>query len=296
MRLEETAFLAGKLMVYTAAMNRLFYVLTTLVLCALTAALTAQLYRNGILQLPTSSTIEAEKPASNSDSAIALLETRLAEELQLRQILEQENDWLQALLDEQASVAKVPPNTAKATIERPGRNNLAARSKGFDVDKLRQLGLDDVEISRIEDTFNELELQKIYLVNEAQRGSWIRSKRFRDESRQLQDNLRASLDNQQYDLMLYASGQNNRVEITSTLPNSPAESAGILSGDKIIQYGEQAIYSPKELHDATIRGEAGELVAVTVQRGNETLTVYLPRGPIGTRFRPGIAPPLGLDN
>lgn len=273
---------------YTAIMNKHSYRLITVACCALTAAVMAQLYRSGTLPLPLSTVptaIDNDRQISGANTAITLLETQLAEELQLRQILEQENEWLQSLLDEQnnrASLAISPKTTP--------------RDKGFDADKLRKLGLDDLDISSIEEVFNDLELRKIYLANEAQRGSWIRSKRFRDESRRLQRELRESLDDQQYDLLLYATGQNNRVEITRTLPNSPAESAGILAGDKIIQYGEQPIFSPKELHTATISGEVGELVAVTVQRNNEKLTVYLPRGPIGTRFRPSLSAPDSLDN
>lgn len=290
-------------MVYTASMNKRSHLLITLACCALTAAVTAGLYRSGALRPPVPIAIDAGEQASATDIAIALLETQLAEELQLRHILEQENEWLQSLLDEQSNTANNTANnsanllvTDGASATKRGSDKPTARNRGFDADKLRQLGLDDFDISNIEDVFNELELRKIYLVNEAQRGSWIRSQRFRDESRQLQGELRKSLDNQQYDLLLYATGQNNRVEITSTIPNSPAETAGILAGDKIIQYGEQTIFSPKELHDATIRGEAGELVAVAVQRGNEKLTLYLPRGPIGTRFRPSNEAPDGLDN
>jgi S1-C subfamily serine protease len=65
---------------------------------------------------------------------------------------------------------------------------------------------------------------------------------------------------------------------------SPAEQAGIETGDVILSYGDRQLFNWSELQDATTRGERGEYVNVTVLREGQMLNLWLPRGPLGVRL------------
>ncbi len=52
----------------------------------------------------------------------------------------------------------------------------------------------------------------------------------------------------------------------------------------ILRYGQQRIFSPAELREATADGTAGESTAVAVLRDGQETQVYVPRGPLGIRI------------
>jgi membrane-associated protease RseP (regulator of RpoE activity) len=66
--------------------------------------------------------------------------------------------------------------------------------------------------------------------------------------------------------------------ITSVVPGSPAERAGLRVGDKIVQIGDQTITS-NEQAGTMLRGEPGTDVTVTVLRGSESIPVTVKRAP-----------------
>ena len=93
--------------------------------------------------------------------------------------------------------------------------------------------------------------------------------------------ITSSFDELTYDQYLYATGQPNRVGVARVIQGSPADAAGLLAGDTVIGLAGEPIYNRRGLHRATRSGTPGELVAVTVQREQQTFDVYLPRGPLG---------------
>ena len=74
-------------------------------------------------------------------------------------------------------------------------------------------------------------------------------------------------------------------DITDVLLTSPARAADLRSGDVIVRYGDEKIFSVSDLQHATRGGEVGDPVTVEVLRGDQELRTYLPRGPLGVRLQ-----------
>ena len=129
-------------------------------------------------------------------------------------------------------------------------------------------------------------MQKLYLRDQAIREGWDRQK-YREEIQALNDEedvLKDQLGESAYDAYLFASGQSNRVAVSSVLATAPAGAAGIEPGDHILSYDNQRIYSGFELRQATTGGNASDSVPVEVERDGEILEFYLIRGPLGIRM------------
>ena len=96
-----------------------------------------------------------------------------------------------------------------------------------------------------------------------------------------QDALRSELGEADYERYLAASGRATDIPVGRVLTESPAESAGLKPGDRIVAYGGQRVFDLRELNALTLEGSPGEPVAVDVVRDGATLQLYLPRGPLG---------------
>jgi len=134
--------------------------------------------------------------------------------------------------------------------------------------------------------FERLEMERLLLRDRSVREEWERG-RLRDEMQVLEDreqSLRERLGDDAYDAYLYASGQTNRVEVSSVLESAQAGQAGIRSGDYIIRYDNERIYNWRDLRNATTSGEITDTIEVEVERDGETLQFYLARGPLGIRM------------
>ncbi len=120
------------------------------------------------------------------------------------------------------------------------------------------------------------------------REGWLNTARFRKEQRQAQNayrELRSEIGDDAYDRMLYALGQANRVVVRDIIQNSSAEQYGLQANDRVYEYDGQRVFTGQELNDlVTQGGDAGALVLVRVQRDEQQLDFYLPRGPIGIRL------------
>jgi membrane-associated protease RseP (regulator of RpoE activity) len=206
------------------------------------------------------------------------LAAQLAAEQEARQALQYEIEWLQGMLEKSvaSSSAKPPDNI-------PQLHNAGL---WFDDNALLTLGIDATEVTTIREHFNQAELDKLNLYNQANRQGGLSGKPLMDKLQEIQQNLQHQLSEENYDRMLYASGQMNRASITDILSASPAANAGLQIGDQIIRYDGKRIYSPADLYQATTEGEAGELIAVDIERNNENIILYMPRGPMGTRLLP----------
>ena len=143
-----------------------------------------------------------------------------------------------------------------------------------------------VQASQLKAYFEQLEMERLYLRDQAAREGWDRA-RLRDEFRQLDDkeeSLRDQLGESAYDAYLYASGQSNRVAVTSVLASAQDGQAGIEAGDHIVRYDNQRVYNWRDLRTATTSGDISDVVEVEVDRDGETLQFYLARGPLGIRM------------
>lgn len=134
---------------------------------------------------------------------------------------------------------------------------------------------------------NEIDLKTLELRDRAVREGYLGTSRYSNELNDLREqdvSLRAEIGGDAYDRYLYSTGQRNRVNITSVMSDSPAEQAGMQTGDVILNYGDSQMFNWSELQDATTLGERGDYVNVTVLRDGQLLNLWLPRGPLGVRL------------
>ena len=85
----------------------------------------------------------------------------------------------------------------------------------------------------------------------------------------------------------------SRVEITQIVKGTPAASSGIKRGDILLQLGQKKIAKPEDVIDASFYVTAGDVVPVTVMRGNQKLSfnVRADLHPDNRRANPLIASP-----
>jgi membrane-associated protease RseP (regulator of RpoE activity) len=221
-------------------------------------------------------------------TAVQLAALRDAVELEqrARAALEDELDALRELITGNSNPAPAASDPAPPTH---GRANDA--EPWFDVAALVAAGRSEEAAERLRSRFEQAELDELYVRDTATREGWARTSRLRNRLAEIRDELRTELGDADYDWLLYASGSQNRVLIRDVLGDSPAADAGIESGDVIVRYDGQRILSPQELRRATTEGRVGETISVDIERGDERLRVYVPRGPLGTRLGQTRRPP-----
>jgi S1-C subfamily serine protease len=93
--------------------------------------------------------------------------------------------------------------------------------------------------------------------------------------------LREELGDADYERYLQAQGRPTSVSVGDVLARSPAEQAGLQSGDELVAYAGSRVFDMGDLNRLVLEGEPGQMVAVDVVREGQTVQLYLPRGPIG---------------
>jgi hypothetical protein len=174
---------------------------------------------------------------------------------------------------------------AQQGVNRPGWINTQA---------LIDAGVDEYQANKIRDTYENVEMQKLYLRDRAVREGWIGDEKYRNQVNQLDSQvtaLRDQLNEKEYDAFLYATGRPNRVVIESTLSTSPARDAGIKPGDNIVRYNSTPIYTWTDLRDATTQCQTDATVEVELDRNGQHQRVYVPCGPLGVRLDNTSVPP-----
>lgn len=97
--------------------------------------------------------------------------------------------------------------------------------------------------------------------------------------------LRQELSNEEFDRLLLALGQPNRVVIEGVLATSPAEQMDLRAGDVIYAYGGQRVYTLRDLRRGTFGSDIAERIAMEIIRDGAPLTLYVPGGPLGVSVR-----------
>jgi hypothetical protein len=213
------------------------------------------------------------------------LQRSLQDETRARRALEKKLDRLVRRVAEMGAAMEASPGTVAANDAITNDAEVAGQG-WFDEQALIEGGMDSVQASQLKAFFEQLEMERLYLRDQAAREGWDRA-RLRDEFRQLDDkeeSLRDQLGESAYDAYLYASGQSNRVAVTSVLASAQAGQAGIEAGDHILRYDNQRVYNWQDLRTATTSGDISDVVEVEVDRDGETLQFYLARGPLGIRM------------
>ena len=136
---------------------------------------------------------------------------------------------------------------------------------------------------------DDVAMRRLALRDQAVREGWLRTGRFAEESRALNEELEATRETfgeDFYDWARYESGLPNRLRVGGVPADSPAAEVGLEAGDVVQRYAEARVLSVEELRELTTFGAAGETTAIDVLRDGELLRLYVPRGPLGVRLEP----------
>jgi hypothetical protein len=201
--------------------------------------------------------------------------------------LEQRPSEVQSYGDPTAdSVAPADTSRRGSLPESPGEDSLGANGEPlFDEAALTRLGTYPRDAALLHERWAQFEMEKLYLLDAATREGWLRKPRFRREIQAARAALREELGDESFDLLLYGSGQPNRVVLRSLLERSPATEAGFEAGDVILSYDDRRIFRPGELKRMTASGSAGESVSVEIVRKGRRISLSVPRGPLGVFMR-----------
>lgn len=207
---------------------------------------------------------------------------------------EQEQRWLvERIAALEAVIGRLDTDpdmvTAAPVIETTEETESAESEQGFrtSVETLTATGITAEQASMIQARLDEYDLKLLYLKDRASREGWLRTARYNKEQRQARNayrELRAEIGDDAYDRMLYALGQANRIVVRDIMQNSVAQQYGLQANDRINEYDGQRVFTSQELSELVTQGTPGAQVLVRVQREEQQLDFYLPRGPIGIRL------------
>ncbi len=229
-------------------------------------------------------------PAASFDGAVIdALRQRLDDEARARRALEQRVSELVRQVEMLESASADPATgseTAAADDDTTTETSDRREAGGFNTQALIDSGMDDMLAGELQLFYEQIEMDRLYLRDQSLREDWDRDayRSALDELEDRESELRQRLGEEGYDAYLYASGQPNRVAVTSVIASAPAGQVGIEAGDHILRYDNQRIYNWFELREATAGGNIGDTVAVEVDRDGQTLQFYLARGPLGIRM------------
>jgi len=174
---------------------------------------------------------------------------------------------------------------------REAASGLLGGGPRFEEGLLRALGLVEDEVADLRERWDEAQLERLELRDRATREGWVFRPRFRDEQANVDARLREDLGEEDYDRLLYATQQPNRVVVRQVIGGSAAADAGIQPGDIILSYAGARMHRPMDLSAATASGVRGERVAIVIERQGRRETLTAPRGPLGVSAAPISAQP-----
>ena len=239
--------------------------------------------------VPSSESPDNDTATAESDVELRLLalENALSVEQNARQMLEEE---LFFLMDDLLDSADAAPDPTLASTEQARAESQAilaerrAARRGSNTrerraERLVAAGFDAATAEWILTRESELKMDSLRARYEANRNG--ESVDFRQQNAGLRDQLRQQLGDAAYERYLKANGRPLHVSISSVLDSSPAQSAGLRTGDQIVNYGGRRIYSMSDLTQEIIQGAPNESVVVHFLRDGIPMQVVLPRGPVG---------------
>lgn len=246
--------------------------------------------------------VQASTPQTTQDSpgepdsetaAIESLAKVLNAEINERRVLTEQVEQLRSeLLDlEQNLRVRVEEAFQAADGSGEQESDVVAQTPA---ERLAGAGFTRQQLEAVERLQAEAEMAQIELDDLARREGWINSPRYFQESQDLATGataIRNALGNELYDRYLFASGFPNRVAVGSVIETSPARNAGFQSGDVVIRYGGEDVYSAQQLVDLRSSGARGEPVIVEILRNGESLRLTIPRGPMGISVAPVLVDP-----
>lgn len=227
---------------------------------------------------------DAEMSVGALERRLHSLESAMEAERQARQWLEEEILFLGSELErlsvqggaDASTVAEPDPGSSESAIERA-----STRTRGVarDVARLVNTGFTQAEAEWILRRESELQMQALRERYEAERrGEAPDYFSGRDAAG---DVLRTELGDEAYARYLEANRRSISVTVGSVLESSPAQAAGLATGDEIVGYDGRRVFDLSDLTTLTKEGEPGQTVVVDILRGGQPMQVVIPRGPLG---------------
>lgn len=216
--------------------------------------------------------------APELESLANIVEAEVAERRRLEQKVDALSAELAALRGEPPAPVPQAPDTARDP-------DVAALADDLRLGALVEAGIDEGEAREIKRRMDAIDMEMMNLQYEASSGGWIGTERFAKAFRELRErreSTRESIGDETYDKYLYAMGQPNRIAVQEVLEGSPAQRAGLRSGDLLLSYGGDRLFTLNELVERSRRG-GGDTVAIEVLRDGRRTLIYMPRGPLGIR-------------
>ena len=242
----------------------------------------------------------AEENSSTLERQVLLLTAKVVDEAAKRQRLEEQVAQLTAQLaalaggsNQAASIAKSPSATDAAdqmivdTTGGSGAQGVPTSASSAMERALIAAGIDATVAADMKRHQDDLAMAEIYLRDQATREQWLDTPRFRDELAAIEAqrvSVRDEIGDDAYDRYLFAQGQTNRVRVDDVMLDSVAAQVGLQAGDIVLRYGDDRIFAPEELVNATRSGRAGESTRLEIIRNGARVEVQVPRGPLGLRI------------
>lgn len=239
---------------------------------------------NATFPTPQSSSENGQNtPLPSIESRLLALEEALIAEQGARQMLEEELFYLMDSADAAPDPTADSTEQARADSQARLAERRAARrgsnSRERRAERLVAAGFDAATADWILTRESELQMESLRARYEASRNG--ETVDFYQQDVGLRAQLRQQLGDAGYERYLTANGRPLHVSISSVLDSSPAQSAGLRTGDQIVNYGGKRIYSMSDLTQEIIQGAPNERVVVHFVRDGIPMQVVLPRGPVG---------------
>lgn len=251
-------------------------------------------FRSSDPQVPASLAQPTSFPSSDFEERIAALEEAVVEEREQRLRLEAEILNLKQA-ESNAAVEAVPANGRLAALvgedglpedlqnireqieER--RNAARGNTEERQLESLVEAGFDEYQAEEIIRQTEEMQMAMLNARFEASQSG----EDFNAGEMQAQAvaEFRADLGEQDYERYLEATNQSTSIGVSNVLASSPAEIAGMQTGDEIVSYNGERVFNTNDLNRLTNLSDASGNVIVEVIRDGETISLSLPEGPIG---------------
>jgi hypothetical protein len=227
--------------------------------------------------------------AARIDAELAAIRDDLAFERDARIALEENMErQIDALQNPRAPSRSKPakPKPPKRASQRtaPEEADLPFPKGWFSISALLEIGVHREDIARLQERFEAVELEKRELRNRGTREGFASRMIYGKQARELSQRLREDVGDEDYDRILYASGQNNRVRAETVSRESAAARAGIRAGDVIVRYAGERIFDQESLLALTADARLSENIGVEVLRNGEIIYLDIPGGPFGIAF------------
>lgn len=222
------------------------------------------------------------------EQRIAALEQAVSDERAARQLLQEELFYLTSEL-QRRSVGGEPgragdADTAQAESLASGAISrreefIRSNSPEYRREQLIEAGFLPSQANLIARREAELRMEEIEARFEAERSGDIGA--YWRNRNDMNDTLRKELGDEDYERYLSASGQPTTIQISSVIEFSPAQTAGLQTGDEIVRYDGERVFSLSDLSRQAAAGQRGENVVVDIVRNGTPMQIVLPRGPLG---------------